>query len=76
MKRQIDMDKIARGLRAERRGKVSAKGGYFGGGIGLRAFTGKSWGVRPEFQFRRYQYSQGHDNVILLALGFFKQFGK
>jgi hypothetical protein len=30
MKRQIDMDKIARGLRAERRGKVSAKGGYFG----------------------------------------------
>jgi hypothetical protein len=30
MKRRLDMDKIARGLGAERRGKVSAKGGYFG----------------------------------------------
>ncbi len=30
MKRQLDMDKIARGLGAERRGKVSASGGYFG----------------------------------------------
>lgn len=30
MKRQLDMDKIARGLGAQRRGKVSAKGGYFG----------------------------------------------
>ena len=30
MKRRLDMDKIARRLGAERRGKVSAKGGYFG----------------------------------------------
>lgn len=30
MKTQLDMDKIARGLSAERRGKVSATGGYFG----------------------------------------------
>src|SRR6266853_3219315 len=30
MKRQLDMDKIARRLGAERRGKVSASGGYFG----------------------------------------------
>jgi hypothetical protein len=30
MKRQLDMDRIARGLRAERRGKVSATSGYFG----------------------------------------------
>jgi hypothetical protein len=30
MKTQLDMDKIARGLRAERRGKVSVAGGYFG----------------------------------------------
>ena len=30
MKTQLDMDRIARGLRAERRGKVSAAGGYFG----------------------------------------------
>jgi hypothetical protein len=30
MKRQLDMDKIARALGAERRGKVSATGGYFG----------------------------------------------
>lgn len=30
MKTQLDMAKIARGLRAERRGKVSATGGYFG----------------------------------------------
>ncbi|MGH2669554.1 MAG: hypothetical protein ACRDH5_10675 [bacterium] len=30
MKTQLDMDKIAKGLRAERRGKVAASGGYFG----------------------------------------------
>ncbi len=30
MKKQLDMSKIAKGLGAERRGKVSAKGGYFG----------------------------------------------
>ncbi len=30
MKPRIDIDKIARGLGAERRGKVSARSGYFG----------------------------------------------
>ena len=30
MKTRLDMDKIAKGLGAERRGKVSATGGYFG----------------------------------------------
>jgi hypothetical protein len=30
VKTQLDMDKIARGLGAERRGKVTASGGYFG----------------------------------------------
>ena len=30
MKTRLDMDKIARGLGAERRGKVYASGGYFG----------------------------------------------
>jgi hypothetical protein len=30
MTKQLDMDKIAKGLGAERRGKVSATGGYFG----------------------------------------------
>src|SRR3989442_13119944 len=30
MKRKLDMDRIAEGLGAERRGKVSATGGYFG----------------------------------------------
>jgi hypothetical protein len=30
MKRRLDMNKIARGLGAERKGKVSATGGYFG----------------------------------------------
>ena len=30
MKVRIDVDKIARGLGAERRGKVAASGGYFG----------------------------------------------
>ena len=30
MKMRLDMNKIARGLRAERRGKVAAPGGYFG----------------------------------------------
>jgi len=30
MRPQLDMDKIAKGLSAERRGKVTAAGGYFG----------------------------------------------
>lgn len=30
MKKQLDMDKIARGLGAQRRGKVTASGGHFG----------------------------------------------
>src|SRR5919106_2570970 len=30
MKPNLDMNKIARGLRAKRKGKVSATGGYFG----------------------------------------------
>ncbi len=30
MSTQLDMNKIAKGLGAERRGKVAAKGGYFG----------------------------------------------
>jgi len=30
MKARIDVDKIAKGLGAERRGRVSASGGYFG----------------------------------------------
>jgi hypothetical protein len=30
MKTQLDMDKIAKGLGAERRGKIAASGGYFG----------------------------------------------
>jgi hypothetical protein len=30
MKMQLDMDRIARGLGAERRGKIAARGGYFG----------------------------------------------
>jgi hypothetical protein len=30
MKRQLDMEKIAKGLGAERRGKAPASGGYFG----------------------------------------------
>jgi len=30
MKTQLDMDRIAKGLGAQRQGKVVAKGGYFG----------------------------------------------
>lgn len=30
MKTRLDMNKIARGLRAERKGRVSSRGGYFG----------------------------------------------
>ena len=30
MKAELDMDRIAKALRAERRGRVSATGGYFG----------------------------------------------
>ena len=30
MRTRVDLNKIARGLRAERKGKVSSRGGYFG----------------------------------------------
>jgi hypothetical protein len=53
-----------------------ANGGYFGGGVGARVYVGKAWGVRPEFQYRRYQFSEGNDNVLLLTVGLFKRFGK
>jgi hypothetical protein len=53
-----------------------ANGGYYGGGVGVRLFAGKAWGIRPEFQYRRYQFSAGNDNVILLTVGLFKSFGK
>jgi len=56
--------------------KSLANGGYFGGGLGVRYFAGKSWGLRPEFQYRHYRYSEGSDNVILLNVGLFKQFRK
>src|SRR3954465_6717004 len=51
MKVRLDMNKIARGLGAERRGKVTASGGYFGA-IQLLAdiearFRAPSGGGRP-----------------------------
>jgi len=51
MKMQLDMDKIAEGLGAERRGKVTSTGGYFGA-MQLRAdiearFRVPSGGGRP-----------------------------
>ena len=51
MKMQLDMDKIAKGLGAKRRGKVTSTGGYFGA-MQLRAdiearFRVPSGGGRP-----------------------------
>ena len=46
MKRRPDMDKIARGLGAERRGKVSATSGYFGA-MQLLADVGAKFRVPP-----------------------------
>ena len=51
MKTRPDMDKIARGLGAERRGKVAASSGYFGA-MRLKAdiesrFRAPSGGERP-----------------------------
>jgi hypothetical protein len=51
MKAQLDMDKIAKGLGAERLGKVDSTGGYFGA-VGLLAaletwFRVPSGGGRP-----------------------------
>ena len=60
MKTLIDMDKIARGLGAERRGEITASGGYFGA-MQLRAdidarFRARSRGGRstdPRWPERR-----------------------
>lgn len=60
MKRQLDMEKIAKGLGAERRGKVSAKGGYFGAmqlladvGAKFRVPTGGGRPTDPRWTERR-----------------------
>jgi hypothetical protein len=46
MKPQLDMDRIARGLRAQRRGKITAPGGYVGA-IELLADIEARFGVPP-----------------------------
>jgi len=47
---------------------------YFGGGGGGRFFLGKSWGVKPEVQFRRY--NSDSINTVIFSAGIFYQFGK
>jgi len=46
MKRQLEMEKIARALGAKRRGKVRASGGYFGA-LQLRAEVAARFHVPP-----------------------------
>lgn len=60
MNEHLDMDKIARGLGAERIGKVSAKGGYFGAlqlladiGARLRVPAGGGRPTDPHWTERR-----------------------
>jgi|SRR5439155_942052 len=60
MKTQLDMNKIAKGLGAERRGKVSARGGYFGAmqlladiGTRLRVPPGGGRSTDPRWTERR-----------------------
>jgi len=66
MKARVDMDKIARGLRGERRGSAPARGGYFGA-LGMAADisarfkvpanggrgTDPSWTERRQLPLRR-----------------------
>jgi hypothetical protein len=60
MKTRLDMNKIARGLRAERKGKVSSRGGYFGAiqlladiETRFRVPTGGGRATDPEWTERR-----------------------
>lgn len=60
MKTRLDMNKIARGLRAERKGKVSAPGGYFGAmqlladiETRFRVPAGGGWATDPKWTERR-----------------------
>jgi len=60
MKTRLDPDRIATGLGAERHGKVSAKGGYFGGlqllediGSRLRVPEGGGRATDPRWTERR-----------------------
>ena len=60
MKTQLDMNKIARGLRGERRGKVASAGGYFGAmqlaadiGARLRVPAGGGRPTDPRWTERR-----------------------
>lgn len=71
MKMRLDMDKIARGLGAKRRGKVAASGGYFGA-IQLLAdiearFRVPSGGGRPtdaNWTERRLVPRDGHAGML------------
>ncbi len=58
---------------------ASANGDYFGGGGGASIFLGRSWGIRPEFRFNRFNFTlsgvSANTNVLTASGGVFFQFG-
>jgi hypothetical protein len=52
----------------------SSNSPMFGGGLGVRAMLGRNWGVRPEFQYIRFQKSEYGFNAMRLTMGLFYSF--
>ena len=46
------------------------------GGIGLRYFVGRNWGIQPEFRYTRYFFDRAGLNDFRFAGGLFFRFGE
>jgi hypothetical protein len=58
---------------------VTSNGSYFGGGGGVSLYLGRTWGIRPEFRYNRFDFSysgiSANTNTIAATVGAFFQFG-
>jgi hypothetical protein len=48
-------------------GSQSFKGGYLGAGVGMNAYLGHGFGVRPEFRYERQQLKDSAQNYDIFA---------
>jgi len=46
------------------------------GGVGLRYFVGRNWGIQPEFRYTRYFFDRAGLNDLRFAGGLFFRFGE
>jgi hypothetical protein len=51
-------------------------GGIAGGGLGVRLYVGRNWGIKPEFKVQRTFFDGEDITLYRFAAGIFVQFGK